>query len=198
MLRANILLLTLFAAGCGSSGSPQPASARVTPPPAPSTPANDVPGRLVNISRFDCVSAEQTDSGNDFPWQKGLSRWAGGGPGGAAWNANALRCAIDIHTRCEHGEVDAEMRIGGKLVGAAHAVLHAGAQLLTLNVGAPAWENHYDEDSQLTKRFPYRTATFSATIIASCQQPDVLGPSEGPRLEFADDLHFTAGFAGGE
>jgi hypothetical protein len=35
-------------------------------------------------------------------------------------------------------------------------------------------------------------------VTASCQAPEMVGPSTGPRLEFADDHHFTAGFARGE
>jgi hypothetical protein len=65
-------------------------------------------------------------------------------------------------------------------------------------VTAEQWQQHLDQSSVLTERFPYRTATFSASATAACKTPEAFGPSEGPRLEFADDRHFTAGFGGGE
>jgi hypothetical protein len=143
----------------------------------------------VRIVRFDCVKAEDLEPGADFLWSQGIASWSRGGPGGATWNAGKLRCAVEIQTDCSRGEADVELRIGGAL---------AGAQQLAFDVAAEQWQRHLDQSSPLTERFPYRTATFSAAATAGCKTPEALGPSEGPRLEFADDSHFTAGFADGE
>ncbi len=67
-----------------------------------------------------------------------------------------------------------------------------------VDVTADQWESHLDQATPLTERFPYRTATFGAAATASCEAPEAFGPGLGPRLEFADDRHFTAGFASGE
>jgi hypothetical protein len=191
-----IALFLLLAA----SGGPvrTPASAQ----PASSSDASAASGgqdRLVRISRFDCVMPDDVADNAEFPWPKGLSRWSGGGPGGAAWNAGALRCAVEFQTSCIQGEADIELRIGGALSGARHAKIdRGGAHLVTIDLKAGQWEKHFDQGSSLTKRFPYRTATFSASVTASCQAPEAFGPGMGPRLEFADHGHFTAGFAKGE
>lgn len=92
-----------------------------------------------------------------------------------------------------------ELRVGGALAGHAQARIEKpGLQLVTFDLTAPQWEQHFDQGSALTERFAYRTATFSATATAACETPEAFGPGNGPRLEFADDRHFTAGFASGE
>jgi hypothetical protein len=155
--------------------------------------------RLIQISRFDCVTSDDSTDAADFPWSKGISHWLGGGPGGAVWNISELRCAVEFQTSCAQGEADAELRIGGAISGSERAkIARAGIQQITFRLMAEHWEKHFDQGSPLTKRFPYQTTTFSASVTASCQAPQVFGPSMGPRLEFADDHHFTAGFAKGE
>jgi hypothetical protein len=110
-----------------------------------------------------------------------------------------LRCAVEFQTGCAQGEADTELRIGGAISGSKRARIdRPGAQQVTFRLLAKQWEKHFDQGSPPTKRFPYQTATFSASVMVSCQAPEVFGPSTGPRLEFADDDHFTAGFAKGE
>jgi hypothetical protein len=198
MRRAELvaLVMLLLLSGCGKS----PVSEAAAPKPAaPSAaPAADNQ-RLVQIERFDCVKAEDQQEPKDFPWAQGVSRWAAGGPGGAAWNADRLWCAVELRTGCTQGFADVELRIGGALSGARQAKIdRAGVQRVTFEVTADQWRKRFDQSSELTKRFSYRTATFSALTIASCESPEKLGPSDGPHLEFADSRHFTAGFAGGE
>jgi hypothetical protein len=156
--------------------------------------------RLVRILRFDCVKAgEEAGAAAEFPWSKGIGLWTSGGPGGAAWNARSLRCAVEFETGCTQGRADAELRIGGAVSATMTAPIRdAGAQRLVFDLTADRWEKHLDQASPSTKRFPYRTATFSALVMASCEAPETFGPGLGPRLEFADDSHFTAGFAQGE
>jgi hypothetical protein len=186
MRPVNGLAVLVLLSACGQSQ-----------PPAAQPDVKD--DRLIRISRFDCATSADLDGVADFPWSKGLSLWAGGGPGGAAWNVSALRCAVELQTTCTRGTADIELRIGGALSEARNAKIeHAGLQQVTFELAADRWEPHLDQESPLTQRFPYRTATFSASVTASCEAPEAFGPSEGPRLEFADDRHFTAGFASGE
>jgi hypothetical protein len=198
MRRAEYLVLALLLTGCGDSSTPTPPLPAKPPAGAPSAAPRDTT-RLVRIVRFDCVKADDLEPGADFPWSQGIAAWSRGGPGGAVWNAARLRCAVEIQTDCGDGEVDVELRIGGALAGTQHAAIdRAGAHQLTFEVMAEQWELHFDQSSPLTERFSYRTATFSAAATAACKTPEPFGPSEGPRLGFADDRHFTAGFAGGE
>jgi len=199
MRRANCLVVLVLLSACGKSEPP--AAPPVAAPPAnePAVRFATKEDRLVRISRFDCATEADLDSAAGFPWAKGISLWASGGPGGAGWNVSKLRCAVELQTTCTQGVVDIELRIGGALADSGNAKIeHAGAQQVTFDLTPDRWEQHLDEESPLTQRFPYRTATFSASATASCEAPDVFGPSEGPRLEFADDRHFTAGFSSGE
>jgi hypothetical protein len=155
--------------------------------------------RLTQISRFDCVPSSDVTDDAEFPWSKGVSHWSGGGPSGATWNAGELHCAVEFQTRCAQGNADIELRVGGALSGSERPTIsRAGAQQISFRLLARKWEKHFDQVSPPTKRVPYRTATFSASVTVSCKAPEVAGPSMGPRLEFADDHHFTAGFAEGE
>jgi hypothetical protein len=190
-----------------ASGGSEPARGASTRAIAPAPPSHDRiaaasdggQGRLIQISRFDCVTSDDAADAAEFPWTKGISHWSGGGPGGAAWNAGALRCAVEFQTSCAMGHADVELRIGGAISGSERATINrAAAQQITFRLVAQQWERHLDQASPRTKGFPYRTATFSASVTASCQAPEMVGPSTGPRLEFADDHHFTAGFARGE
>lgn len=196
MRPASCLVVLVVLSACGQS---QP-TAQTSPPasdPTMKITAKDY--RLIHISRFDCATSADAEDATEFPWSKGISRWSGGGPGGAAWNVSKLRCAVELQTTCTTGTADIELRIGGALGDSRNArIKHAGPQEVIFELAPDRWEQNLDQKSSLTKRFPYRTATFSASVIASCQAPDVFGPSEGPRLEFADDRHFTAGFASGE
>ncbi len=199
MRPANCLALVALLSACGQSQPPAapPQTTRPESTPAAQPAANE--DRLVRISRFDCAASSDLDEGADFPWSKGISLWSGGGPGGAAWNVSKLRCVVEYQTTCTRGEADAELRIGGALAEAKHSrIEQAGAQQFTFDLTPERWDQHLDQESPLTQRFSYRTATFSAAVTASCEAPEAFGPSEGPRLEFADDRHFTAGFASGE
>ncbi len=201
MRRVKRVMLVLAICACCQLATPAISSeatlsnaqtAAVAPPGASS------PQRIVQITRFDCVKAG-IDSAKSFPWAEGLSHWPDGGPGGAAWNASKLYCAVEFQPKCTKGAADMELRVGGALIGTRHAsISHNGMQLLGLALDAKQWTKHLDQSSPVTKRFPYRTATFSASIIASCELPEKFGPSLGPRLEFADDRHLTIGFANGE
>jgi hypothetical protein len=155
--------------------------------------------RLVVISRFDCVRSDDAADAPAFPWDKGIGRWKSGGPGGAAWNAPGLRCVVEFQANCARGIANAELRVGGALTGAKPVEIgRAGLLQATFDLPAGRWEKHLDQVSPATKRLPYRTATFSASVMASCEEPALSVSGTGPRLEFADDRHFTAGFAAGE
>lgn len=191
MHRVEYLALALLLAGCNNTEPPTKSE--------PAAPAASADSRLVQISRFDCAKAEDVSDATSFPWKSGISLWAGGGPGGAAFNADTLSCALEFQTRCARGEADAEVRIGGALGIVEHVKIErAGAQLIRFELPNQRWGQHLDEVSALSERFPYRTATFSAAVTAACETPEAFGPGLGPRLEFADDRHFTAGFASGE
>jgi hypothetical protein len=207
MRRADFLVLAMLVSACGRSPPPEATAPPAAPPvaAAAASAATNVAGkpdntnRLVQITRFDCVKAEERDDPNAFPWAQGLSRWAAGGPGGATWNAGNLDCAVEFQTRCTQGVADVELRIGAGLAGTRQAKIeHAGLTQVLVILSADQWRKRFDQSSPLTKRFSYRTATFSAAVIASCEAPETLGPSNGPRLEFSDDRHFSAGFASGE
>lgn len=155
--------------------------------------------RLIRITRFDCVKEDEAGNAAEFPWPQGISPWASGGPGGAVWNASGLRCAVAFETDCTQGEAHVELRIGGALIAAKRVpIADAGARQAAFDLKPDRWEKHLDQIDAKTHRFPYRTATFSASVMASCQKPQEIVPGIGPRLEFADDRHFTAGFAKGE
>lgn len=188
-----------------ASGGPAPARGTTAASPAlfaftrTAAAGNAGQGRLIQISRFDCVTPEEVTDENAFPWIKGISRWSGGGPSGATWNASELRCVVELQTDCARGQADIELRVAGAIVASKSATIHrAGTQQITFHLIARQWEKHFDQMSPVTKRFPYRTATFSASATASCSAPEAIGPSAGPRREFTDDQHFTAGFAKGE
>jgi hypothetical protein len=137
--------------------------------------------------------------GSDITWATGLSIWNDGGPGGASWNAATLICAVEFSTTCTHGDADVELRVGGALLTTQKTpLLQAGLQLVKAELRHTQWKKHLDQTSTLTGRLPYRTATVTAAVFATCTLPEQFGPGIGPRLEFADDRHFTAGFASGE
>lgn len=198
MHRVEWWMLALMVCACGQRQAPAVAPAKTHIAPLALFDAGSQQ-RLVRINRFDCVKAENRQGAEDFVWAQGLSHWSDGGPGGAAWNASKLYCAIEFQPACSKGAADIELRVGGALVGTQHAAIsHDGLQSIGLTLDASQWMPHLDQIGAATKQFPYRTATFSASIIATCELPAKFGPSTGPRLEFADDRHLTIGFANGE
>jgi hypothetical protein len=191
------LLALIVLGGCTKSEPPRREATPSTQATSPQSAADDQ--RLVRISRFDCVKAEDAAGSPVFPWDRGISLWKAGGPGGATSNASMLHCALEFQINCTRGEADAEIRISGALSKSQRLKIdRAGAQLIDFELEQQQWEQHFDQGSALTERFPYQTATFSAAITAACEAPEALGPSLGPRREFADDRHFTAGFSNAE
>lgn len=152
--------------------------------------------RLVRVVRFDCTN---DDGATAFPWGQGLRNWKGGGPGGAAWNADRLHCAAELQTPCTSGFISIELHVGSSLAAERSiAFRQAGVQAVRFDLRSESWAAQLDQVGEASRHLPYRSAIFGLTALAACTRPEVFGPGMGPRLEYADQDSFVAGFASGE
>ncbi|WP_293373472.1 hypothetical protein [Nevskia sp.] len=158
------------------------------------------PERLVRIVRFDCAKfTSDEDAANAFPMAQSLRNWMGGGPGGAAWNADRLRCAAELQTPCTEGSINIELHVGNSLAAEQNiAFSRAGMQAFSFDLRDDSWAAQLNQVGEASKQLPYRSAVFVLAAVANCTKPEAFGPGIGPRLEYADQDSFLAGFASGE
>src|SRR5437667_3659 len=136
MRRAEVFLLSAAVVlGCARSvpSASTPADAR---PIADAKPAADAsapsgPPPLIRIAAFDCekydlLPNETPPKGLIAPGA-GIRAWNGGGPYGANWNVEELRCAVRASTPCTQGKVLFTLRVGPLIVAEREARVSNGA-----------------------------------------------------------------------
>lgn len=199
-VRATLMLLLTLTA-CERTTSPRVAlsSASATSTSTDSS-ATGHAERLVRIIRFDCTtSSSGQDAATAFPWGQSLRNWMGGGPGGASWNADRLHCAAELQTPCTEGSIGIELHVGSRLAAERSITFsQAGVQSASFDLRSESWVAQVDQVGKASEQLPYRSAVFGLAAMASCTQPEAFGPGMGPRLEYADQDSFLAGFASGE
>lgn len=212
---AGVVLLA-FVWGC--AGTPSAARCSVhpelppTPPPAADcqppiapvqTPAATPPNaasdaRMLTISTFDCIKAEQAQEATEPADAARVSKWNAGGPGGANWNVTDLLCFADIETSCERGQLTSALRVGQhRVTKQTTAIDHAGPYHIRLTAPERAWRSGLDADKPGLGHF-FRTAVFSLLVEASCTQPIEVAAGQAAFGYSADSSAFVAGFASGE
>lgn len=186
---ARVVLLAFV---CGCAGTPSAGRCSVDSKPPPNA-ASDA--RMLRISTFDCIKAEDAQQGADAAR---VSKWNAGGPGGANWNATDLLCFADIETSCERGQLTSSLRVGQHRVAKqTTAIDRAGPLHIQLTAPERAWTSGLDADKPGRGHF-FRTAVFSLLVEATCTQPTEVGPGEASFGDSADSSAFVAGFANGE
>lgn len=150
--------------------------------------------QTIEVETFDC---ERDESAPGQPPQSGLvvagiRGWRQGGPAGANWNADDLRCTIRVKTTCAGGDVDVVLRVGRVKVARKRAAISGRGSPVDVEFLLPfaKWKRNFDD--QKPSRQPYDTAVFRAKATLRC-----LEPPDDSWPEWAEDM-FTAGFAFGE
>ena len=149
------------------------------------------------MASFECVKPGVEPKQPITP-HHGVSGWRGGGPGGAAWNASELRCEAVIRTTCAKGSVQAEMRVGRRVV-ATHQRALKGQKTVTWTKTLPSalWEPHLDAPGPVKPL--YRTGVFRLMAWLECETPYEVHPGGLESYGNAAAWRaFVAGFAGGE
>src|SRR4051812_16328471 len=164
MLRAEVLLLSVLALGCTRPVPPTspPADAKPAAEAKPkadaeanqkidaSSPPGDLP--LVKIVAFDC------EKYNVFPNEAppkgviapgaGIRAWKGGGPFGANWNVEELRCAARASTPCARGSVSFTFRAAAHVIAERNVRLSDGTADVEIMFPSTAWERSYDNPAK--------------------------------------------------
>lgn len=165
------------------------AGALLAQPPTAPQPLH--PARA-EVAGFDCADARAGGGGPIT--EGGLSTWTGGGPLGAAWNAQRLRCVAEVRTGCEAGRLALELRVGTRLVQRRALAFGPGAPLAGVQefrLEARDWVPGLDPRQP---RHPVRTGVFRAVAsLRSCTRP-----KEGVGVPALSERNFVAGFAWGE
>jgi hypothetical protein len=196
MRRASALLVVV--AACSIS------SAKTTaPPPDVGRVAPDASERrLIRISAFDCEKHEvfpgvQPPKG-PVSRSSGIRSWQGGGPGGANWNVEDLRCVVQLSSSCERGRADLVLRVGKTVVAQRPVEVKSGSLDVEVPLSLKTWKSQRDDlVKRLTSELPYRTAGFRAFVAVECAAPEASLKNSAYR-DVSDDDAFVAGFANGE
>jgi hypothetical protein len=129
----------------------------------------------------------------------GIRGWHGGGPNGANWNVQDLRCAVRATTTCTQGKVMLTLRVGQQTVAEREAPVAGGAVDFDLVVPEAAWERGYDSPPKpAALKLPFKTAAFRAQVAVNCEAPEKVRPDRWRFSSVAADETFVAGFASGE
>jgi hypothetical protein len=201
-LSAGVVLWTACA---GPAVKTRPAHVIATPPTVAAE-APDAKGhRSVILETFDCEKSDSPPAsaaaGQPAPIaaENALAGWRAGGPAGAGWNVDELRCVITYRTSCETGQVLTQVRVGTALVASKVGAVVKDAPPTRVEVRIPKriWQKNLDAGERGPNAVPYRTGILRAHLALTCDQPDVR-PGLGPYRESADDAAFVAGFANGE
>jgi len=216
MLRAKVSLLSALALGCTrpvpSARPPadaKPAAeakpksdAEANPRADTSPPPGDLP--LVKIVAFDCekydlLPNETPPKGLIAPGA-GIRGWRGGGPFGARWNVEELRCVVRASTPCARGSVSFTFRAGTHVVAERKARVSNGTADVEIVAPSTAWERSYDSPAKAAAplRLPFKTATFRVQALLDCEAPTKASLRDWNYRYVAADDAFVAGFANGE
>ena len=162
---------------------------------------------FVTITSFDCEKVFEAPGipRSVGPINDGISAWRGGGPNGANWNVDDLRCVVAVSTTCSRAKVLVAIRVGTRLVadkkidvGVAGGV--PGRADVELAVAFDRWRKHLDQPlpSPAASQVPYRTAVFRATAQVTCSAPLPASAADWKYPSVTADASFVAGFATGE
>jgi hypothetical protein len=203
MRRADVLLSTVMALGCGRTAPATSPLVDAAPPSIPEASVPAGPSALVRIEAFDCEKHEVFP--NEPPPKGliapavGLRAWKGGGPYGATWNADALRCTARARTSCDRGKVLFTLRVGQYVVAEKEGTISKGVADVEVVLPAAIWERGYDSAPKADAlRLPFKTAGFRAQAALDCDAPTKASLRDwNYRFVVADDA-FVAGFANGE
>ena len=159
---------------------------------------------LVKVAAFDCekydlLPGDKPPKGPIAPGA-GIRAWRGGGPYGANWNVEELRCATRASTPCTHGKVLFTLRVGPHIVAEREAPVLNGAADFEVVLPLTAWEHSYDSPPKAAAplKLPYKTVGFRMQAVLDCEAPTKASLRDwNYRFVVADDA-FVAGFASGE
>lgn len=158
---------------------------------------------FVQISAFDCEKVYEAPGVPEAvgPITAGISAWRGGGPNGANWNADDLRCVVATLSPCSSGRLQVVIRIGTRIAAKKDVnVSAAGKTTVQLDVPAGKWRKNLDEPfvSPKVLKLPYQTAIFRAGVQLTCAAPFSASPADWKYPSVTADASFVAGFAWGE
>jgi hypothetical protein len=175
--------------------TPLPGDASATPSAEPV---------FVKIAAFDCAKHDvfpgEPPAKGPIPSRTGIRAWNGGGPNGANWNVQDLRCAIRATTTCTQGKVMLTLRVGQHIVAERESPVSNGAAEFELVLPEAIWERGYDSAPNAVplKQLPFKTAAFRAQATVDCEAPVKANPGSWRFSSIAVEDSFVAGFASGE
>jgi hypothetical protein len=158
---------------------------------------------FVHIGSFDCEKIYEAPGipRSVGPIDAGISAWRGGGPNGANWNVDDLRCVVSVSTTCSRANIHITIRVGTRRV--ADKKIDVGVPGTTdveLEVPFDRWRKNLDEPlpSPGAFKMPYRTAVFRASAQVTCSAPLQASAADWKYPSVTADASFVAGFASGE
>jgi hypothetical protein len=178
------LLLIAAALGCHTAApsaegraAPAPIVAAVAKSPT-STDPHHSSAALVRIEAFDCEKVLDlpgvAPSTGLVTATNGIRGWHGGGPHGANWNVEDLRCTARIVPHCNAGDLHVTFRVGAGVVAGRQVHASASAPVdVEIEVASKAWNRLLDIEPRGTSgRRPFSTAVLRATAELSCLTPE--------------------------
>jgi hypothetical protein len=158
---------------------------------------------FVKVAAFDCAKYEvfpgERPPKGLIASQAGIRAWHGGGPNGANWNVQDLRCAVRATTTCTQGNAMLTLRVGQQTVAERVVVVADGAADFEVVLPEAAWERGYDNPAKMAAlKLPFKTAAFRAQVAVECGAPVEVKPHAWRFSSVASDDMFVAGFASGE
>ena len=167
-----------------------------------SSPRATTDQRPVRIAAFDCekyppLPGQPEPKGLVSP-TLGIRGWHGGGPDGANWNVDDLRCTAQVTTACRDGRLLLTARIGRSVVMEKELPL-AGDEWINADFVIPekTWRRYLDEARRQAPRQPFRTAVFRLLAEINCRSPEI-APGQIRFGDLSSEDTFVAGFADGE
>jgi hypothetical protein len=206
MRPADLVAWAALALGCAR---PAPATAPAVDarPTARGGPSDAAPApgepKFVTIESFDCAKHEvfpgEPPPKGLIPAGAGIRAWKAGGPYGANWNVDELRCAVRASTPCTRGKAALTLRVGQQIVAEREVAVTAGAADFETVIPAARWERGYDSAPRTPPfKLPFRTAVFRAQVAIDCQAPTKASLRDWRYPSVVAEETFVAGFAQGE
>lgn len=158
---------------------------------------------MIRIEAFDCEKREEFPG---LPAPKGLvaptngiRSWLGGGPGGANWNVEDLRCTVRASTSCSRGRIGLVLRVGTAVVAERREEIGRGSVDFEVPLPLKSWKAGLDQPSRkVAANVPYRTAAFRALVMLECAAPSEVSLKNSAWRDVTDENALVAGFASGE
>jgi hypothetical protein len=205
-LRAEALVAAALVVGCARPAPPSRSTVSDARPAVRLTAdAAIAPGEpnFVRIAAFDCTKREvfpgEAPPKGPIPVNAGIRSWHGGGPNGANWNVQDLRCFVRATTTCTQGKALLTLRVRQQTVAERDAPVSGGAAEFEVVVPEAAWERGYDTAPKAAAlKVPFKTAAFRAQVALDCQAPVKANPGSWRFNSVAAEDAFVAGFASGE